>query len=184
MKSRNMFLQVWFLVFGIFLTLGMADTQKEGPINLESNQTVIQTDSQAFEKRIIGRAERVRVIPGDIVLEARIDTGATTCSIGVDEYEIFNEDGQDWVEMTLNGKKSKHKLVKYIHIKQHGKAALKRPVIRLRLIIGDISESVKVTIASRENFKYQLLIGRNLLHDRFIVDVSKKYTASPMPYKE
>jgi hypothetical protein len=52
------------------------------------------------------------------------------------------------------------------------------------LILGEVSESVNVTLANRSNFKYNLLVGRNMLHDRFIVDVSLRYTVEPMPYKE
>lgn len=184
MKSNYKLLVMILWIPISLLSLGMAEEQPQTEVPQEQNQTVIQAESQEFQKKIIGRAERVRVIPGDVVLEARIDTGATTCSLGVDEYKIYNEDGKEWVEITLNGKKSKHKLVKYVSIKQHDKESLKRPVIRLRLIIGDVSESVKVTLADRDKFTYQLLIGRNMLHDRFIVDVSEKYITTPMPYKE
>ncbi|MFT7824223.1 MAG: RimK/LysX family protein [Sulfurimonas sp.] len=58
-------------------------------------------------------------------------------------------------------------------------------VILTSLFLGlNVSESVNVTLADRSRFKYKLLIGRNLLYDNFIVDVSQKYTIDPMEHKE
>jgi hypothetical protein len=175
----------WFVI--VFLCLmplyAQGDKQKSTPL-VEENATQIEHEIPAVRKSIIGGVERVRVIPGNIILKARIDTGATTSSLGVDSYEITNEDGKEWVEMTLEGFKSKHEVIKYILIKQHDAESLKRPVIRLRLILGDISESVNVTLADRSNFTYKLLIGRNFLYDHFLVDVSLKYTTTPILYEE
>ena len=161
-----------------------ADKSKSSGKKVVKKAPVVQEESLEVEKKIIGRTERVRVIPGDFIFDARIDTGANTSSLGVDSLEIVNEDGQEWVEISIDGKKSKHEIVKYIYIKEHGEEATKRPVIKVRLILGEVSESVNVTLADRSNFKYNLLVGRNFLHDRFIVDVSLRYTVEPMPYKE
>ena len=161
-----------------------ADKAKSSGKKVVKKSPVVQEESLEVEKKIIGRTERVRVIPGDFIFDARIDTGANTSSLGVDSLEIVNEDGQEWVEISIDGKKSKHEIVKYIYIKEHGEEATKRPVIKVRLILGEVSESVNVTLADRSNFKYNLLVGRNFLHDRFIVDVSLRYTVEPMPFKE
>ena len=140
--------------------------------------------NQEISKPTIGAVEPVRIIPGNFIFDARIDTGATTTSLGVDKMEILTEDGKEWAEITINGVKSKHKVVKSTKIKQHGDESLKRYVIRLRLILGDVSESVEVTLADRSNFEYKLLIGRNFLYERFVVDVSLDHTTTPKLYEE
>ncbi|MFT7880697.1 MAG: RimK/LysX family protein [Sulfurimonas sp.] len=150
----------------------------------EQNITISEQVNQEVIKPVIGAVEQVRIIPGNILLDARIDTGAKTSSLGVDEMEVLHEDGEEWVQVSINGHTSKHKVVKFIKIKQHRKASIRRPVIRLRMILGDVSESVDVTLADRSNFKYKMLIGRNFLYERFIVDVSLKYTQMPELYEE
>jgi hypothetical protein len=183
----NRYFRIVLVAIGIvflFVSSSVAETSKSSGKKSAKKSTVVKEDNLEVEKKIIGRTERVRVIPGDFVFDARIDTGANTSSLGVDSLEIINEDGQEWVEITIDGKKSKHEIVKYIYIKEHGEEASKRPVIQVRLILGEVSESVNVTLANRSNFKYNLLVGRNMLHDRFIVDVSLRYTVEPMPYKE
>ncbi|MDD2451673.1 RimK/LysX family protein [Sulfurovum sp.] len=159
--------------------------QEQNITRVDQNATLLQQQAdQEMVKQVIGAVEKVRIIPGNIILDARIDTGATTTSLGVDEIEILNEDGKEWAEITLNDIKSKHEIVSFVKIKQHGKEPLKRPVIRLRLILGEVSEIVDVTLANRSNFKYKLLIGRNFLYERFIVDVSLKHTRFPKVYEE
>lgn len=134
-------------------------------------------------KRIIGTTEPVRIIPGDFVVTARIDTGANTTSLHADNLQIVNKDGKNWARFTLEGHAVDAKVIKFVHIKQHSAPSERRPVILLRLILGDVSESVKVTLTNRSNFKYKLLIGRNYLYDRFIVDVSLKNTSQPAAYE-
>ncbi|MDD3591742.1 MAG: RimK/LysX family protein [Sulfurovum sp.] len=159
---------------------------REQNITREDQNVTLQQEQTDHEmvKQVIGAVEKVRIIPGNIILDARIDTGATTTSLGVDEIEILNEDGKKWAEITVNDIKSKHEIISFTKIKQQEKEPLKRPVIRLRLILGEVSESVDVTLANRSNFKYKLLIGRNFLHERFIVDVSLKHTRFPKVYEE
>ncbi|MBL8500542.1 MAG: ATP-dependent zinc protease, partial [Nitrosomonas sp.] len=50
----------------------------------------------------------------------------------------------------------------------------RRPVVRMRVILADIDEQINFTLENRSRFKHQVLIGRNLLQDLAIVDVSKK----------
>ena len=148
----------------------------------KSNQ---ESDNSAeTSKAVIGAVEKIRVIPGNFVMKARIDTGASITSIGIDNVEIINEDGEDWAIVTIDDLATKHKVVRYIYVKRHGAKAHKRPVIKLRLTLGEISRNVNVSLANRGNFQYQLLIGRNFLNDRFVVDVSLKNTIAPMEYKE
>ena len=190
----NLFRTVTLLVLGCLLLFPVSAKESPGDNSKVREQNITRADQnttlpqqqadQEMVKQVIGAVEKVRIIPGNIILDARIDTGATTTSLGVDEIEILNEDGKEWAEITVDGIKSKHEIVSFVKIKQHRKEPLKRPVIRLRLILGEVSESVDVTLANRSNFKYKLLIGRNFLYERFIVDVSLKHTRFPKVYEE
>ncbi|MBD3789956.1 MAG: ATP-dependent zinc protease [Campylobacterales bacterium] len=179
---------IGIMLGGLAVNLYAENTPKEEKVKLAKERFKAEDQDESevdTNKTIIGAVEKVRVIPGNFVMKARIDTGASMTSIGVDnDVEIVNEDGQDWAYVTINDIKMKHKVVKYIYVKQHGSDSHKRPVIRLKLILGNVAQNVNVTLADRSNFQYQLLIGRNLLYDHFAVDVSQKYTTPPMEYKE
>lgn len=133
-------------------------------------------------KQVIGMVERVHLVPGDFSVDARIDTGATKTSLDAQQLIITKEDGQDWAAFMVDGVAIKTKVVGYVRIKQHGAASQRRPVVKLKLTLANVSQVVKTTLTDRSNFKYRLLVGVNFLKDHFVVDVSRKYVKSkPAP---
>ncbi|WP_169702773.1 RimK/LysX family protein [Candidatus Kuenenia stuttgartiensis] len=42
-----------------------------------------------------GPVEKILVFPGNIVLKAKVDTGAKTCSINAPVYTLFERDGEN-----------------------------------------------------------------------------------------
>ncbi len=157
-------------------------TQENNETNTTENNTTQMIEEPILNtttKTIIGGVEKVRILPENILFEARIDTGAKTSSLGVDSYKEFKEDGKSYVEIEIDGKKFKHKVVDHVLIKQHGGDSKRRPIIKLRIVIGEISEVARMTLEDRSNFEFQLLIGRNVIKDRFVVDVSQQFTIEP-----
>jgi len=132
-------------------------------------------------KHIIGMVEKVLVDPGDLLLDARIDTGANKTSLDAQNLQIVNEDGQDWAMFSINGTAMRGRVVKYVRIKQHGTTSQRRPVIMLKVTLGSVTQNVNATLTDRSNFKYKMLVGVNFLKDHFIVDVSQKYLTKPVP---
>jgi hypothetical protein len=136
--------------------------------------------SEIGTKQVIGMAEKVLVEPGGIILDARIDTGANKTSLGAENLQIVKEDGQDWALFSVNGNPVRTKVVKYVRIKQHGAPSQRRPVVRIKVTLGNVTQIVLTTLTDRSNFKYKILIGVNFLKDHFIVDVSRKYSKEPV----
>ncbi len=135
--------------------------------------------SNTKEKQIIGINEHVHIYPGNLIINAKIDTGANTTSLGADDLEIVNEDGVNFAVFSLNGVVHKHKVLKFVRIKQHNAPSQRRPVIKLKLTLSDVTQSVNVTLTDRSNFKFKMIVGANFLYDYFIVDVSLKNTSTP-----
>jgi len=50
-----------------------------------------------------------------------------------------------------------------------------RYVIELPICFGNKIKTIEVTVANREEMDFQVLIGRNLLKDGYLIDVSKKH---------
>jgi len=161
----------------------MAAKTPSSPPNNSPEVTWSDEDTDNNElgsKQIIGMVEKVIIDPGDIKMDARIDTGANTTSLGAPNLQVINEDGQDWAIYTINGEEVRSKVVNYVLIKQHGAASQRRPVILLKVTLGNVSQTIEATLTDRSNFKYKILIGVNYLKDHFIVDVSRKYVLQPV----
>ena len=133
---------------------------------------------------IVGGVEKVRVEPGDLLLEARVDTGAETTSIHAEDIALLEKDGKRYVRFTLLDEASGEalpmelRLRRRVLIKQHGREPERRYVVRMWLTLGDSRNRVDVTLSDREDFEYPLLVGRNFLVDTAIVDVSRQYMQS------
>lgn len=175
---------VWLCVGAVFSQAKEAAVKQDDNVSVQQTKEWQSAKDEDAKKVVIGSRERLRIIPGNIILKARIDTGAETTSVGATDLQIVKEDGVDWAIFKIEETEFKQKVVEYTRIKRHGTVSTKRAVVKLRLILGNVSQVINVTLADREKFDYQLLIGRNMLYDRFVVDVSKKYTSEPMEYKE
>ncbi|WP_420547441.1 ATP-dependent zinc protease [Curvivirga sp.] len=135
---------------------------------------------------LIGEAEHVYIFEAGFSGEARIDTGATTSSIGAEAIKRYEKDGEDWVKFDLRDRKTdkvttiRTKIERIAAIKQHGRDPLERPVVLLTMSLGDQVMKREFTLASRDHYEYPILIGRNVLRNAFYVNVDEKFIHIPV----
>jgi len=169
----------------LFNTISYAENKENTPLVIEQNSTFENLNTEKTDaKMIIGEIEDVRLVPPNVVLKARIDTGAKTTSIDARNIIPFERDGKQWVRFVcMDGEKEytlERKVIKTVHIKRHEKAAQDRYVVNMRIVLGNISQLIHVNLNDRETYTYPVLIGRNFLRDYFLVDVAKKHQLNPM----
>jgi len=137
-------------------------------------------------KLIIGETEWVYLPSVKVKMKARIDTGATTTSIDARNIRIQTRDGKKWALFTLVDRKSgkefdmEKPVVKVVEIKRHGAEHQKRYAVKMRIVIGHISQYILVTLNDRERFDFPVLIGRNFLRGAAVVDVDRAYSVEPV----
>lgn len=140
-------------------------------------------------RMIVGEVEYALVGNRGLLKKARIDTGATTSSIGIAELTHFERDGDKWLRFSINDRLEgglhtfERPLIRQVDIKQHNAEANRRPVVSMKITIGNIVQTIEMTLADREAFDFPLLIGRNFLEGTVIVDVSERYIATTAPEK-
>ena len=109
----------------------------------------------------MGLIEPVEIIGKKTISSmAKIDTGAARSCI----------DEKLAIEVGLGT------LIKFVNVKSAttGKAShVRRPVFRAKIRIKGKKIPVEVSVANRGNLKYKVLIGRDIIHSNFIVDVEK-----------
>jgi hypothetical protein len=139
---------------------------------------------ESSSKQLVGELEQVWLQNLQLALPARIDTGAETASLDARNIELFERDGRRWVRFEILHPDTgeplliERKLKRMVAIIQSNTAeAERRPVIKLGVTIGSISQTAEFTLSNRSHLDYQLLIGRNILQDVMVVDVSKKNIA-------
>lgn len=126
---------------------------------------------ETTEKTIIGRAERIKIPTLGVFSHARIDTGAKTSSIGI---QSANETDKGLEVVFFDGGNA-HVFQHYDKVVIASSMGHKQVRYRVRLTIRIKSRRINTmfTLADRSTQVYPVLIGRNTLMKKFIVDVSK-----------
>ncbi len=117
--------------------------------------------------------------------KARVDTGAKTCSIHATKVKIEDANKRSMIKnigkkisFELESADGKTKRVTTtiadtVRVKTTNSDAIERRYkVWLTLVHGDVERRVHVTLNDRSHMEYPLLIGRNLLCGKFLVDVS------------
>ncbi len=135
-----------------------------------------------IEKVVIGRVEKIKIPDiASTLLHARIDTGAKTSSISAKAN--LCKDGRLEVIFLSYANKKPHYFRHYtttVVASSNGHAE-ERYKIRLTLILKKKRIRAHFTLADRSTQVYPVLIGRNVLHGKFVVDVTK---GSPLRERE
>lgn len=131
-------------------------------------------------KLVVGRRENVWVEDLQLALPARIDTGAETASLDARNITAFERDGESWVrfdiphprgeqDITLERPKVREALITQASTDQPER----RVVIELGVQLGPVRQLAEFTLSNRGHLDYQMLVGRNILRDVILVDVSR-----------
>ena len=140
--------------------------------------------SIAEAKEVVGWIEKVRLCPGNLVVHAKLDTGADNCSLNAPKMDFFERGNEKWVRFDVTNRDGKtvtfeRKVVRIAKIKRKGAKRQERPVIMLGICIGNVYKEVEVNLVNRSHYRYQMLIGRKFLRGDLLIDSSVKYTVEP-----
>ena len=127
-----------------------------------------------------GWIEKVNVGKHNLLMTAKIDSGADNSSIHALHPERYEKNGKPWVRFTLNSGTGQatiidEPIIKTTRIKMKNKAVQERLVIELDVCLDNIRKRVPVNLSDRSHFNYQLLIGRSFLKSDFLIDSGKKF---------
>lgn len=153
------------------------------------SQLATPLDAQSKKEpklQVIGEIESLTLEKEKVQFKARIDTGAQTSSISAVNIQRYERDGKKWVRFEINDPakkktiKMERPLSRIVSIKRHGAPPVDRPVVYLVVSIGSIKCRCEFSLTDRSKYEFPVLIGRNFLSGRAMVDVSRKHLAHPM----
>ncbi len=138
---------------------------------------VVQSGNISSGLEVIGGVEPIYLPPFKTPFAARIDTGAETSSIDVENVVPFERDGEKWVYFTMVNKQNgeKHDFEKRVVRKARIRRINRdehRYIVKMDIKLGNEIINAEFSLADREKFEYQGLIGRNIINGRFLIDSS------------
>lgn len=139
------------------------------------------------QKRIVGSLE-ICDLPelGIFGLEIRVDTGAKTSSLHVDNLSKFQKGGRPWLKFDIHPDAYQTKKVitceAILHdlrkVKSSNGESEQRYVIQTILKLGADQWPIQITLTDRSDMNYLMLLGREGMSDRLLVDPSKTFLLS------
>jgi hypothetical protein len=129
---------------------------------------------------VIGHIETVDLAELELfTLDAKIDTGADSCSMHCDDIEVKGKKVtftlHDEVHPSYHGKRLTLPIFKIKRVKSSNGRSQERIFVKTMLKLGYKTYETEISLTNRENMKYPMLIGRRFLSHRYLIDVSHKY---------
>jgi hypothetical protein len=142
----------------------------------------------ADSPQVLGWIEKGLILPEEIAVKFKLDSGALTSSMHAENIDRFKKDGDDWVRFTLEledvdtdkkiEKRIEREVVRDIKVRGAG-GAEKRPVVLMKVCLGNRTYEEQFSLNDRDKMNYPVLIGRRALEDIGLVDSSKTFTVEP-----
>lgn len=129
--------------------------------------------------QVLGRSDRVHLPElGLKNIHVKIDTGAYTSSLHCSRAEVINgrlefvlldEEHPEFTGMKFSVDRFTER-----EIKNSFGVAEKRYVIETTIKIFDVEIMTEFSLSDRDALRFPILLGRKVLRDRFLIDVTKK----------
>lgn len=148
------------------------------------------TPTGRSERVPIGWREWVSLPEWDVAhLKAKVDTGARTSSLHAFDLEHFDRDGADWVRFEIHPWQrsvddsvvAEAAVTATRDVKSSSGDVEHRPVVRTTVTIAGRPVAAEITLTRRDDMGFRMLIGREALRRRFVVDPGVSYTGGRPP---
>lgn len=133
---------------------------------------------------VIGRREHISFPELNLFdIEAKIDTGAYSTTIHCHDVEVKNINGKqvlcfkllDPEHLNYNDTEQRFEKFELKNFKNSFGEQEARYVVQTLIKLGKRKVRGTVSLTSRANMRYPVLVGRKLLKDRFIVNVAEEH---------
>ena len=120
------------------------------------------------------------------MIKAKIDTGARSSSLHAFDVTEFRQGKTVWLRFTIAPSQrsltdsivAEAPLVEYRSVRSSSGHQSYRPVIRTTIQLGELKWSAEITLSNRDEMGFRMLLGRQAIANRFIVDSGQSFLES------
>lgn len=136
------------------------------------------------DKPVVGWREWVSLPRlGIEAIKPKIDTGARSSALHAFDLESFRDRGVEIVRFCVHplqrddafSKTVEAEVLEYRRVTSSSGHRTKRPVIRTDVQIRDLRWEIELTLANRDEMGFRMLLGREAIRGRFLVDPGRSY---------
>lgn len=139
------------------------------------------------DKMLVGALEMASLPDFEISgLHLRVDTGAATSSLHVDNIEEFKKGSDLWVRFDIHPDiydvdkvaRRDAKVIDTRYVKSSSGEKQKRHLIETTFELNGQRWPIYISLSDRSSMTYMMLLGRQAMNGRVIVDPSQEYLVS------
>lgn len=115
-------------------------------------------------------------------IKMKVDTGARTSCLHAFKLEPFTREGKEWLRIWVHPVQNDNTehlceapVLEQRQVTDSGGHTETRYVIETTLQLGEQMFSVELTLTNRDTMKFRMLLGRQAMLGRFLVDPSASY---------
>lgn len=120
------------------------------------------------------------------MVKAKIDTGARTSAIHAEDIKIFKRGQKRFVRFKLLPDQKSDRKSHFVEMEMVEKRTVRssighesvRPVVKTVLKLGEYAYPIELTLVNRDIMGFRMLIGREALKERFLIDPQKSFLVS------
>ena len=142
----------------------------------------------AATQQVLGWVEEGLILPENLAVKFKLDTGALTSSMHAEDIERFEKDGEDWVRFNIElediatnkqvNAQFERQVERGIKVRGAG-GSERRPVVLMKVCLGDQVYEEQFSLNDRDRMNYPVLVGRRTLEKIGLVDSNQTFTVEP-----
>lgn len=125
-------------------------------------------------------------------IKARVDSGAKTSALHAFNIQPFTRNGESWVSFEVHPIQNNRRVVvrceQPVHdrrtIRSSSGDAEKRYVVRVPICLGENTWDIDLTLTNRDSMGYRMLLGREAMGERMLVDPAGSFYMAPVSESE
>jgi len=125
-------------------------------------------------------------------VKAKVDTGARTSSLHAAGLHTFELENREWVRFsiypwqrsTTDAIQIEARVLDRRRVRSSSGTTERRPVVVLPVRMGNKIYDVEFTLTRRDEMGFRMLLGRQALRGRFLVDTGRSYLLGQPPRTE
>ena len=125
-------------------------------------------------------------------IKARVDSGAKTSSLHAFNIQTFKKDQESWVSFEIHPiQQSRQPIIRCEaeiidkrRVKSSSGDSERRYVIKTKITAGEESWDVELTLSNRDSMGYRMLLGREAMKGRMLVDPAASFCLGDISEKD
>lgn len=125
---------------------------------------------------------------GILAIRAKLDSGARSSALHVDEIETFHSEKLEWVRFTVGTGAHDQQPIQAqarVHdrrpVTDSGGHTTERIFIRTQLLLAGMLSECEINLTSRRNMLFPMLVGRTALARRFLIHPGRSFVLGKHP---